>query len=160
MDYLIIFLIFLKDHLIFSFLIIVSLGLIAPLILPKKIRLPIFCCAFIFFSICFINVFMGHILTNFLIDKFGTTAEGVVLDITKTSNSYNDAQLLRYDIMINPSNEDIIPTYCLTSDYNITYNDSSTKHTLLQPGVKLNVKYIKNYPRAFVIIADKNISSD
>lgn len=152
MDYLIIFLITLKAHPILSFIVLIALGLIAPLFLPKKIKLPLFCGVFLIFSLCFVNVFMGHLLTNYLIDKFGDKGEGTVVDIIQTPNSFNYEPVLRYNVIINQNDKDMISTYCLTSDFNIDYTDSSNKPFSPEPGVKFNVKYIKNYPRAFVII--------
>lgn len=157
MDYLIIFLITLKTHPIISFLCIIILGIIAPFFLPKKVKLALFCGGFILFSLCFVTVFMGHYLTNYLIDKFGDSGQGTIVNIVQTPYSFNDESILRYNVMINSNNDnDKVSTYCLTSDFNITYRNSINKSFSPQPGAKLNVKFIKNYPRAFIIIADND----
>ncbi|EKQ57646.1 MULTISPECIES: hypothetical protein [unclassified Clostridium] len=154
MDNIIIFLIGLKTHPILTFLAIIILGLFIPVILPKKLKLPTFICSFIIFSLCFLNFFAGHLLTNFLIDKFGVNGQGVVEDISQTSNLYNDEPVLRYNVNIKQNNNDTISTYCLTSDFNIAHTDSLNEYSFPQPGIKFNVRFIKEYPRAFVIIAN------
>lgn len=86
----------------------------------------------------------------------GDSGEGMVVDISRTSDLYNDAPVFRYNVMIKSNAEEVVSTYFLTYDFNIVHKESFNKYNYPQIGVKFNVKFLKEYPKAFVIIADDN----
>ncbi|MFT8350672.1 hypothetical protein [Clostridium saccharoperbutylacetonicum] len=156
MEYLIILLITLRTHPIFSLLLIIALCIIALLILPLKFRLPIISFMFIFFTLSFVNVFIGHFIINALLNNYGEKGQGVIVDTVQTSNYYNNEQVLRYDIIINTNENLEIPTYCLSSDFNIFNETSFNSYYYPKSGVKFNIKYLQDYPRAFLIIVNND----
>lgn len=156
MEYLIILLITLRTHPLLSLLLIIALCIIALLILPLKFKLQIIGFMFIFFTLSFINVFIGHFIINSLLNNYGEKGQGVIVDTLQTSNYYNNEQVLRYDIIINTNENLEIPTYCLSSDFNIVNEKSFNSYYYPKSGVKFNVKYLQNYPRAFVIIVNND----
>lgn len=156
MTYIVILLVALKSHLILSFLGCIVFGIVSQIIFPKQIRSALLKFSITFFVVIFLNIFLGHFLTNILIDNFGETGVGMVVSSSRTSDQYNNQTVYRYDVMIKPNSDDsnVVSTYFLSSDFNIVHKDSFNEYHYPSTGVKFNVKYIKNYPRAFVIIAN------
>ncbi|MBD7910612.1 NHL repeat-containing protein [Clostridium cibarium] len=155
MIYITILLVALKAHPVLSILGCILFGIISQIGFPKKVKPHLLKFSIVFFVIIIANIFVGHFLTNMLIDNFGEKGEAMIVDNSKTSNQYNNESVYRYNVMIKPANDiNTISTYFLSSDFNIIHNDSSNKYSYPSTGIKFNVKYIKSYPKAFVIIAN------
>lgn len=155
MIYITILLVILKSHPVLSILGCILFGIISQIIFPKKIKLHLLKFSIAFFVIIIANIFVGHFLTNMLIDNLGEKGEAIIVDNSPTSNQYNNRTVYRYNVMIKPTNySNVISTYFLSSDFNIIHNDSLNQYYYPSTGIKFNVKYIKAYPKAFVIIAN------
>ncbi|OOM57625.1 SMP-30/gluconolaconase/LRE-like region [Clostridium beijerinckii] len=155
MTYIAILLVVLKSHPVLSIWGCILFGIISQFAFPKKARFHLSKFSIIFFVIIIANIFVGHFLTNIIIDNFGEKGEAMILDNSPTSDQYNNERVYRYNVMIKPDNDsNAISTYFLSSDFNIVHNDSLNRYYYPSTGVKFNVKYIKAYPKAFVIIAN------
>jgi hypothetical protein len=150
MQYLIIFLVGLKSHLLISLLALLGLGF-TGLILPIKRIIPI---TIILFFVLFFNIFTGHVITNYLLEHFGDKGEGMVVAISETSNIYNDQPVMKYEVMLKSDKQKPVTTYFLSDDFNIIHQKSWNEYVYPSPGIRFNVYYLKQYPRAFVIIAN------
>lgn len=155
MIYIAILFVVLKSHPVLSILGCIFFGIINQVVSPQKVKSHLSKFSIVFFVIIFANIFVGHFLTNMIIDNFGEKGEAIILDNSKTSDQYNNAAVYRYNVMIKPTDDsNVISTYFLSSDFNIIHNDSFNEYHYPSTGVKFNVKYIKAYPKAFVIIAN------
>jgi|GEM_PF-5190971 len=155
MIYITILLVVLKSRPMLSILGCIIFGIISQIVFPQKAKFHLSKFSIIFFVIIIANIFAGHFLTNMLIDNFGEKGEAMIVDNLPTSDQYNNEIVYRYNVMIKPANDsNAISTYFLSSDFNIIHNDSLNRYYYPSTGVKFNVKYIKAYPKAFVIIAN------
>lgn len=78
----------------------------------------------------------------------------MIVDISDTGNIFNDQEVMRYDVIIGTKALETIRTYFVTNDFNIVNSSSLNYYLYLLAGIKFNVKYLKDYPRAFVIIGN------
>jgi hypothetical protein len=150
MEYVIIFLVELKSSPIIGFWGLVILGGIISIFFPKR-AVSIFVILFLGYLA---NIFMGHFVTNYLLERFGDKGEGMVVAIDNTSSTYNDQPVMKYEVMLKSDNQKPVSTYFLSSDFNIVHQKSWNEYVYPSTGIRFNVYYLKGYPRAFVIIAD------
>ncbi|HWR40505.1 MAG TPA: hypothetical protein VN611_13485 [Patescibacteria group bacterium] len=155
MEYVIILVVLLKSHPIFSFFVLFGGGLVglAVMALTNRGKFVAFGAAFIF-TVYFGSLFMGHFVSNYLLEQYGERGEAMMVDISPTADSYNDQVVLRYDVMIQSPNRQPLSTHCLSSDFNIVHPESSNHYVYPGTGVKFNVWFLPEYPRAFTIIAN------
>ncbi|MHC1684073.1 MAG: hypothetical protein AB6733_14150 [Clostridiaceae bacterium] len=154
MEYIIIFFVLLREHLILSLLSIFILIALSSIVVPKKFKKAALSFSVILLITHFINIFAGHFITNPLIEVFGEKGQGMVVDISDTSSTYNDETVRKYDVMIKPDSGETTSTYFLSSDFNIIHQKSFNEYYYPQTGIKFNLYYLKEYPKAFVIIAN------
>lgn len=153
-EYIIIFLITLKEHPMLSMLALILLWVITRFIFIRTLKKAVNKCLLVLLVIYIGNMFGGHFVTNFLINEYGSNGYGIVINTEETSKNFNGKVDIKYNVVINGSDFKHYSTYCLTSDSNIVPTSLNNKYFFPTGGVKFNVKYIKKYPRAFVIISD------
>lgn len=154
MQYVIIFLVIIRIHRILSFLALFGVGLLVYFLSVLTSGMNPAPFIVLLYFIYFITIFAGHFAINFLLEYFGDEGEGRVVDITQTSDLYNDQPVLCYDVMIKANDQQPVSTYCLTSDFNISHPESWNEYFYPETGISFNVWFLKGYPRAFVIIGN------
>lgn len=153
MRYVAIFLVVLRDHPILSLLAIVLLGFSGG-VLPQKWRKYQIAFVSSLALIWFGNLFLGSFMRNLLIENYGAPGAAMVVKTTQTANQYNDQPVMRCDVMLKPQNAPAVLTHFMTWDFNVVHTGSWNGCTYPWEGVKFNVRYLPEYPRAFVIIAN------
>lgn len=102
-----------------------------------------------------VNLFAGHFASNWLLVRAGEAGTATVVSIEPTSSQYNDQPVMRYQVMIRPQHGGaIVQTYFETSDFNITPQPTEDGYVYPPPGRQFSVRYLPDFPRAFVILSN------
>lgn len=152
-----IFLVFLHAHPVWSVFALVGF---ATLITVMQFVFPIWKklwgLLFFLFLVFMLNLFAGHLVRNPLLKKIGSPGEGMIVAQSQTNTRYNDKTVLRFDVMIKGKQAKPVATYCESADFNITPEPHEDGYIWPATGKKFNVRYLPEYPQAFVIISDDN----
>jgi len=103
----------------------------------------------------FVNLFAGHFASNWLLARVGDAGAATVVSIESTSALYNDQPVMRYQVMIRPlQGGAVAQTHFDTSSFNITPQPTEDGYVYPAPGSQFNVRYLPDFPFAFVILSD------
>ena len=154
-----IFMVFIHAHPVWSLLGSLATGVlifVLHLFYPRWIKLWILMP--ILLANYFFSLFAGHLISNPLLLKYGDTGEAIIVAQTNTSKLYNESPVQRYDVMIKGTGPNAKPvsTFCESWDFNITPQPHPDGYSWPAQGKQFNVRYLTEYPRAFVIISNDN----
>jgi hypothetical protein len=108
---------------------------------------------FLFFTgIGLINVLLGPTLSADLLHRFGATGAATITGAFPTSTQYNNHNVAGYDVLIQGADGKVTKVSFRDDDFNVYPSHNAT--TYPGPGDRFNVRYLKDYPASFVILAD------
>jgi hypothetical protein len=144
----------LKDNPIPTISGILGFGFLGVLLIPEKIRNRYIELVITLFIIYIFSIFFGSFIINPFLEEYGEKGEGIIVDISQTSNMYNEQPVLRYNVIIKSADSKIYSTYFFSNDFNVSPSESWNSYAYPPAGKKFNVWYLKEKPRVFVIIAN------
>ena len=100
-----------------------------------------------------VNLFFGTLLVGNLVYSAGETGSAVTVSIKQTNNQYNNHWVNEHTIILETNDGGKYETTFEDSDFNI-FPEPKNGYVYPAVGEKFSVKYLKNNPKAFVIISD------
>jgi hypothetical protein len=101
----------------------------------------------------FANMFFGTLLVGNLVYSAGETGSAVTVSTKQTNNQYNNHWIYEHTIILETKDGIKYETTFEDSDFNI-FPEPENGYVYPAVGEKFSVKYLKNSPKAFVIISD------
>lgn len=117
------------------------------------IRITLRVLALLIFLYSNFNVFFGHTIAGNLIYRFGETGNAVTVNTRQTNNQYNDYWIMEHSIILETKEGQKYETTFEDADFNI-YPTPEQGYDYPRIGEKYSIKYLRNDPKAFIIISD------
>jgi len=100
-----------------------------------------------------VNLFFGTLLVGNLVYSAGETGSAVTVSTKQSNNQYNNHWVYEHTIILETKDGSKYETTFEDSDFNI-FPEPENGYVYPAVGEKFSVKYLKNNPKAFVIVSD------
>lgn len=109
---------------------------------------------FLFLLLFVINMLFGFGLRNWAIAVSGEQGDGVITQVSATSNLYNHRPIMQFDTSLQCNRGEVIQTRFYSDAFNVVQGENWNLTHYPIAGEKFKTICIPAYPRAFVILTD------